>query len=112
MLSRRLWLGQPMRFDRLKRRDFISLLSGAAALPLAARAQQRAMPVVGFLSSASSSAYAHFVSAFHKGLKETGYIEGQNIAIKYRWAEGQYNRMSALAADLVRDGVTMIFATR
>jgi putative ABC transport system substrate-binding protein len=100
-----------MQFNQLKRREVIKLLGGAAAWPLAASAQHRAMPVVGFLSSGSSSAYAHFVSAFHKGLKETGYVEGQNVAIKYRWAEGQYDRMPALAADLVRDGVTMIFAT-
>jgi ABC-type uncharacterized transport system substrate-binding protein len=69
------------------------------------------MPVVGFLSSASPGPYAPFVSAFHKGLKEAGYVEGQNVAIEYRWAEGEYGRLSAMAADLVRDRVTIIAAT-
>ena len=66
------------------------------------------MPVIGFLSSASPGPYAPFVSAFHKGLKEAGYVEGQNVAIEYRWAEGEYGRLSAMAADLVRDRVTVI----
>jgi putative tryptophan/tyrosine transport system substrate-binding protein len=70
--------------------------------PLAARAQQAAMPVIGFLSSASPQSYAHVVAAFHQGLREVGYVEGQDIAIEYRWAEEQYHRLPMLAAELVR----------
>ena len=94
----------------MKRRELMLLLGGALTAARALRAQQKAMPVIGFLNVTSAGALEPFVAAFRQGLSETGYVEGQNVAIEYRWAEFQYERLAPMAADLVRHSVTAIAA--
>jgi putative ABC transport system substrate-binding protein len=95
----------------MRRREFIALAGASVTRPFAAKAQQPGMPVIGFLGAGSPGPLRDQVTAFHRGLKETGYVEGQNVAIEYRWAEGQYDRLSALAVELVQRQVTAIVTT-
>ena len=92
----------------MRRRAFITLLGGAAGWPIVALAQQRPPPVIGFLSTASAEPFAHLVAGFRRGLQETGFVEDRNVAVEYRWAEGQYDRLPELAQDLVRRQVAVI----
>ncbi|MGC2160242.1 MAG: ABC transporter substrate-binding protein, partial [Pseudolabrys sp.] len=99
-----------MQIDQLKRRDFVTLLGGTVALPIAAQAQQPALPLIGYLHVGASSESRDRVAAFHRGLKELDFVEGRNVAIEYRWADNQFDRLPELAGDLIRRGVAVIAA--
>src|ERR1700730_1126656 len=105
------WLGRRMQFIQLKRREFISVLAGAAAWPVAARGQQSGMAVIGFLNGQSPGPFAPLLDGFHRALNEAGFVEGRNVAIEYRWGEGRADRVPALAAELVQRKVDVIVAT-
>jgi ABC-type uncharacterized transport system substrate-binding protein len=94
----------------MKRREFITLLGGVVSWPIAARTQQPTVPVIGYLSALSEAQVAHQLSAFRRGLSEVGFVEGHNLAVEYRWANGKYDQLPAMAADLVRRPVTLIVA--
>src|SRR5687767_9563634 len=94
----------------MRRREFVVGLGGAAAWPIIARAQQSTVPVIGIVGSATAKQWAPFVAAFIQGLGETGFVEGRNVALEYRWAEGQFDRLPAMAADLIQRQVSVIAA--
>src|SRR5262245_20906054 len=100
-----------MQFNRLERRDVITLIGGAAAWPVAARAQQATMPEIGLLNSGSAHAPVGRLDAFHRGLRDAGYVEDQNVKIEYRWVNNRYDRLPELASELVRRPVTLLMAT-